>query len=163
MKSKQLNRNLLDAVVMRDINHVRALLKQGADINVRDEEHAETPIILAAKLAHASMVQLLLDAGAEVDARDDTGRTALFFVPVLSKKFEMLLDVGADIHTRDEEGNTILMRNVSQSVSLTDVEELLRLGVDPNVQNQDGETAVGIAESLGLVKIVERLKVSTAS
>ena len=161
-KRKQLNRALIDAAVMRDVDRVRELLSRGADVNARDAEHAETPIILAAKFADASMIRLLLDAGAEVNARDDKGRTALFYAPVSSEAFKALLEAGADVHARDKEGDTILMWSVSMSASLAEVEELLRLGIEPGARNEAGETALDVADSLGLVLVVERLKSSTA-
>lgn len=157
-KRNRLNRALLDAVIMREITRVRELLKQGADVNARDNEHEATPLILAAKFAGEDMMRLLLEAGAEVDARDDWGRTALFYVPITSEGFGVLLRAGADAHARDGEGNTILMRRVSESAPLAEVEELLRLGVDPDARDVDGETALDMAESLGLVKVVGRLR-----
>jgi ankyrin repeat protein len=159
MKSelKQLDRDLLDSVIMRDIARVRELLEQGANVNAKDAEHQETPLMLAVKRRSVGIVKLLLEAGAEVSTRDDWGRTALFYAPVSSEMFGVLLNAGADVHAKDGEGNTILMRKVSESASLAEVEELLRLGVDPRVQDEDGETALDLAESLGLVKVVERL------
>ena len=49
MKSelKQLDRDLLDSVIMRDIARVRELLEQGAKVNAKDAEHQETPLMLA--------------------------------------------------------------------------------------------------------------------
>lgn len=157
-KRKQLNRALVDAVVMRDIARVRELLEQGADVNARVNEHEETPLILAAKFAGADMMRLLLEAGARVDTRDAWGRTSLFYAPITSEGFGVLLRAGADVHARDEEGHTILMRSVSESASLAEVEELLKLGVDPDARDIDGETALDMADSLGLVKLVERLR-----
>jgi ankyrin repeat protein len=155
---KQLDRNLLDSVIVPDINRVRELLKQGADVNTRDDEHKETPLMLAVKFADADMVRLLLEAGAEVDAKDDWGGTALFYAPVSSQVFGELIRAGSDVHARDEAGNTILMRKVSESASLADVEELLKLGIEPSVRNEDEETALDLAENLGLVKVIERLR-----
>jgi ankyrin repeat protein len=160
MKSerKKLNRDLLDSVSLRDITGVREQLNQAADVNTRDKEHGETPLMLAVKRADASMARLLLDAGAEVDARDDWGRTALFYAPVSSEVFDVLHRAGADVHARDVEGNTILMWEVSKSASLAEVEELLRLGIDQSVKNEDGETAQDMAEGLGLLRVAERLR-----
>jgi ankyrin repeat protein len=157
-KRTELNRALLDAVVLRDVTRVSGLLKQGADVEARDKEHQETPLILAAKFGDADLVRLLLVAGAEVDARDDSGRTALFFAPVPSEMFKMLVEAGADLHVRNKDGDTILMRKVADSGSLPEVEELLCLGIDPRSENRDGESALDLAEALGLERVAKRLK-----
>ena len=127
-KHKQLNRALLDAVVMCDITKVRELLLQGAEVNARDQEHEETPIMLAVKFADATMIRLLLDAGAAVNAQDDLGRTPLFFASIPSEVFNALLEKGADLHAQDEEGNTILLKKVSESAPLSAVEVLVQRG-----------------------------------
>jgi len=160
MKSqrKQIDRILLDSVAMKDIAQVLDLLAQGADVNARDPEHGETPLMLAVKNRSIDIVRLLLDAGAEVDAIDDWGRTALFYAPVSAESFGILLRAKADVHTRDKEGNTVLMRRISECASLSDVETLLQLGVDPSLQSEHKETALDIAESLGLVRVIERLR-----
>jgi ankyrin repeat protein len=162
MKSrrKQLDRALLDAIVMNEARLVRELLEQGADVNARDREHGETSLMLAARFADAALVELLLSAGAELNARDDRGRNVLFFAPVSASVFKTLLDSGADVYVRDEEGDTLLTRSVSNSASLLEVEELLRLGVDASIRNNAGETAADIAEALGFIKVAERLKSS---
>lgn len=160
MKSerKQLIHHLLDSIIMRDTARARALLEQGADLNAKDTEHGETPLIVAVKSGSVDIVRLLLEAGAKVDARDDWGRTELFYAPVSSETFAVLLRGGADVHVRDEEANTILMRKVSESATLAEVEQLLRLGVDPSLQNDAGETALDLAEGLGLTLVAERLR-----
>ena len=53
-----------------------ALLLAGADVNVADE-NGETPLLLASAGGHLGPVRLLLDRGAEVDAKDAKRRTAL--------------------------------------------------------------------------------------
>lgn len=69
---------------------------------------------------------------------------------------------GADVHARDEEGNTILIRKVFESASVAEVDELLRLGLEPAVRNEAGEFALDVAVGLGLVLVAERLMSSPA-
>ena len=157
-KSRQLNRGFLDAIHMRNKDGIRHFLEVGASIDAREEEHDQAAIILAAKFGDAEIVELLINKGAKVDARDDEGRTALFFAEVGSKVFASLVAAGADINAKDYEGNSILMRNVSRSPSVAEVEELLRLGIEPHVRNEAGESALDLAVSLGLVNVIERLK-----
>jgi ankyrin repeat protein len=157
-KWRKLNREFLDAVCMRNMDEVCRLLGVGADVNARDDEHNEAAIMLAAKSGDWGMVALLISNGAQVNERDDEGRTALFFATVKSPIFASLIAAGADTKIKDYEGNTILMRKVAQSSSAAEVEELLQLGIEPDVRNQAGESALDLAVSLGLVNVIERLK-----
>ena len=161
--SRQLNRAFLDAIVLRKRDDAQELLTSGAEVNARDAEHNEAAIVLAAKFGDAEIVQLLIDNGADVDARDDKGRTALFFAEVGSEVFARLLAAGADTLAKDNDGNTILIQKVSESASLAEVEQLLRLGIDPDVRNEAGESAIDVAVGLGLVRIIERLKSTPTS
>ena len=161
-KWRQLNRGFLDAVCIRDTDEVRRFLTLGADVDAKNEEHNEAAIILAAKAGDAAMVELLINHGAQVDARDDRGRTALFFAKVGSQLFASLLAAGADTNIKDDEGNTILMSRVAASPSVADVEELLRLGIPVDVRNQAGESALDLAVNLGLVNVIKRLKSASA-
>jgi ankyrin repeat protein len=157
-RMRQLNRNFLDAIVMRNKEEVRRLLMAGANVDAKDKEHGKPAIMLAAELSNKEIVELLISEGAKVDERDDQGRTALFLAEVGSEIFANLLASGADINAVDHSGNTILMQNVSRSPSLAEVEELLNLGIDPDVRNEYGESALDLATSLGLVNVIERLK-----
>lgn len=56
---------------------VEALLKSGADVNVRDSEAGETPLMLAAKYSSAEVVKALIGAGADVNARNNDGKAVL--------------------------------------------------------------------------------------
>ena len=145
-KSRQLNRDLLDAIVMRDKERIRHLIKLGANVDAKDKEHDEAAIILAAKFCDAEIVELLINKGAKVDAE------------VGSNVFTSLGAAGADVHAKDCDGNSILMQKVSESPSVAEVEELLRLGIKPDVRNHDGESAMDLAVSLGLLNVIERLR-----
>jgi ankyrin repeat protein len=53
------------------------LIARGARLENRTRVTFETPLTEAAKMNHLDMVRLLLDHGADITAKDVTGRTAL--------------------------------------------------------------------------------------
>jgi hypothetical protein len=75
---------------------VKLLLSRKADPNL--PLHQETPLMLAAQQGSATVVELLLRAGADARARDEQGRTALdlakTFLPDLLKKAHSIVHEG---------------------------------------------------------------------
>lgn len=61
------------AVEQGNIASIRLLLKYGADVNV--DTYGTTPLMLAAKLGKQRIYRILLEANADTDARDCTGKT----------------------------------------------------------------------------------------
>jgi len=62
---------------VRDPVMAAALLRLGADANVRDHRDGETPLIRAARMGDLALVRALLDGGASVQAASTNGATAL--------------------------------------------------------------------------------------
>ena len=54
-----------------------ALIRLGADVDIRDHRDGETPLIRAARRGDAALVRILLAAGANVRAESTTGATPL--------------------------------------------------------------------------------------
>jgi ankyrin repeat protein/mono/diheme cytochrome c family protein len=87
---------LMDAAFRGDTAAVRALLDEGADVNVKNEVGA-TPLMRA--VYHADTAALLLDRGANVNAKSDDGRTPLLIAAGLPDGVAivtLLLDHKAD-------------------------------------------------------------------
>ncbi len=61
----------------KDPDMIEALVKRGANVNIRDSESGETPLIFAAKYSSLDVVKALVGAGADVNARNDDGKTVL--------------------------------------------------------------------------------------
>ena len=87
---------------------VSALVEAGASVNQRDELHGASPLHAASAGGHGAVVQLLVRAGAHLDARDNYGATALMqavskrkLTPVL-----MLAEAGSDILLQDNGGRS---------------------------------------------------------
>ena len=65
------------AVNHQSVEMVELLLKRGVNPNLPSTAVKYTPLMQAASSADIELVKLLLDAGAELNARDEQGRTAL--------------------------------------------------------------------------------------
>ena len=99
--------DLFEAAKQGDAGAVRAALAAGVPADVRDRE-GRTPLHLAAQAGHTDVIQILLDAGAEVDAEDrDFGSRPLYLAAVGAhvSVAKLLLERGALVdatnHTRD--------------------------------------------------------------
>jgi len=90
---------------------VEFLLKNGArkTIDAKDSTFGgHTALMLAAEGGGISIIQCLLQYGADIEAKDDYGRTALIYAAQSSDadKVRVLLSHGANIHAKDEFGDT---------------------------------------------------------
>lgn len=96
-----------------DGSHVVAfLLEKGANINdteIRDTID-QTPIIVAAQGGCTEIVKMLLQAGANIEHRNDQGENALISAAQEGHKeiVKMLLDAGANINQENADGETAL-------------------------------------------------------
>lgn len=73
------------------------LLRKGADSETRGPRMGQTPLIFLASRKQTAEVMRLVDRGADLNARDDEGFTALFYAAVLgdAEAVDYLLDHGA--------------------------------------------------------------------
>lgn len=100
----------------------------------------------------------LLQAGADVNAEDEDGRTALMLVcrEGHAECVEHLLKVGADVNTKDQDGVTALMRSCGCWQSAC-VNALLKAGADVDAKDNEGKTALMWACEKRRPKCVEAL------
>jgi len=93
-----------------DLAMVKALVASGADVNRPGEKNGATPLMVACRdWAHSYIVGPLLAGGADVNARDKDGRTALHHAvdPLLNIPLvELLLEKGANAALADNNGVT---------------------------------------------------------
>src|SRR5436309_112786 len=111
---------LLDAIRRDDQPIVRDLIKKGGAESVRDESGA-TALMYAAVFASPATLQLLLESGADINASNNNGSTALMWAAGDPAKVRLLLDRGAAF-----DGNVATMHL------------LLGRGADPNRAGKRG-------------------------
>lgn len=116
------------------------------------------PIIEAARNQDAEAVRTLIADGADVNARQPDGATALHWAAYRDdlEIADLLIDAGADVTAANELGATPLWLAADNS-SARMVERLLDAGADPNVTLPEGETPIMTASRTGSVEAVRLL------
>ena len=120
--------------------------------------YGDTALIFASDRDHNEIAKILIEAGANVNAQNNTGHTALLTAthrgnPELMK---ILIEAGANVNTQANDGNTALMIAAFKSNG-TIAKVLIDAGADVNMQNVQGETALIIAASKCNDKMVKIL------
>jgi ankyrin repeat protein len=101
---------------------------------------------------------MLLEAGAEVAAKDDAGNTAFHWIcsrGVLSTA-TILIEKGADINEPNNQGTTPLMK-ACQTGQVTITQKLVALKADLAKQDSAGNTGLHLAIAGGFTLVVKEL------
>jgi hypothetical protein len=162
----ELDKKLLEAVRRGNAYKVIEFLREGANVNTRDEDGL-TPLHYAASRGYVEVARLLLENGADVNAKNEHGITPLHFAASEGHAdvARLLLERGADANARDEDGLTPL-HNAAANGHLDVVKLLLEKGADPAIRSNGGWTPLDIARALGhaeVVKVLETFWGSTPS
>jgi ankyrin repeat protein len=146
------------ATVIRDgdLKAVRAQLDTGVDVNARDAD-GNTPLILAAVYAGPDCVELLLKKGADVNAKNKAGATALFRVATDYEKAKPLIDAGADIQVKTASGNSPVILAARKYGNSKTVKLLLDKGADAKERNKQGVSPIQVAAACGDLDSVKLL------
>jgi ankyrin repeat protein len=118
-----------------------------------------TPLCAAAQNGQLEAMRLLLDAGAEVDARTDPDNfTPLFFCINIDclDGMDLLLDRGADIHAKDTEQLPSLFRAIAWKKEAA-ARKLLERGSSVAFTNKNGGTILHTASIVNVPSLIRLL------
>ncbi len=173
-----IQRGTVDAV---DV--IESLLAAGADPNAKlskniiQRQHTfgdftlaegATPLLRAAKSGEDEVVQMLLDAGADLHHTMPNGSNAMMYAAGLGWRdgspaapsfdqgtaqeavntLRILIERGLDLNAQNEDGNTALHAAVTGRSSEAIIRFLINeAGADVTIRNAKGQTALGAAEA----------------
>ena len=137
-----------------DIDSVKQFLDAGFQVDITSE--LGTALHYAIHSNHKEVAELLISRGAGVNAKNWWGRTPLFFVNRSLDLVDFLVENGADIDVRDSTGSTLLhYESLRQGPSFGGparpsvfAVELLKLGVNVNIRDDNGSTPLDWAYSM---------------
>jgi hypothetical protein len=149
---------LVDAAGTGDATTVRRLLGAGVDIDAATPRTGATALHQAAANGHLSLVRMLVERGAAVDARDQDGATPLVYAayhgraPVVAA----LLAAGAAVDVRPHRQvhalNAAMMSGSREVVGI-----LVDAGADPGLDDAFGHDARELARRMGRTDLQDTL------
>lgn len=162
----RLNFKLAEAASQGDAKTIQTLLERGGNPNVDAHYDGEgnTALILAVRGGYTGAVKLLLEKGADVNAKNQNGFAAIVFAvrneypPII----RLLHDHGADLNVKSQGGFPLLIAAVKQ-YNENLVKALLDLGAEIDMRDSNGNTALIEAAISGQDAIVAALLMKGAS
>lgn len=153
---------LVNAAYHGRIALVRELLAEGADVEARFQ--GNTPIIAAAMQAHADVIRLLIEAGADVDAAGEDGMSALLWAAEEGSDdcVGLLLEAGSRLDGRDQFGNSALQLAIRDGHAAI-VTRLVQAGAGLDEPDDQGWTPLRHAAWAEEPEVVRRLLAAGAA
>ena len=129
-----------DAGAVRLMRAIRDGARIAVDAQLRDQPRAatsrgdggSTPLMAAALNGDAALVKRLLAAGADPNAANSAGATALMWAAPDPEKLRLLLDAGADANARSEDRRSALLVTSGSVGAEPALRLLLEYGADPS-------------------------------
>jgi len=132
-----------------DCYGVEKLIHQGADIEIKNKDGRMTPLILASYNGRTDVVRLLLEHGADTDAKDSNGWSALSRARQCNRRGVVSLLVKHNEIRHLCEGNADekekALLKASKEGFVEAVKLLLEKGVSVNAKDEHGKTPLMIA------------------
>ena len=145
---QKLNNKLYEAAKKGDIEQVKKLLEKGANPNsyysgaYDAREYYETPLLAVVRYGKddeqaLEIMKVLINAGADVNARNRSYSTALHYNYGMDNRLKLLIQSGADVNARNMYGRTPLFGAGEENIKL-----YIKAGADVNVRDYEGLSAL---------------------
>ena len=136
------------AIRSGDQARIAAIAGNASEINAQERRGGATPLMQAAAFGSLDAMRLLLDKGANVNARSSAGATALMWAVADLAKVRLLVDRGADVNAVSESGRTALHLAAMSDNSAPIVQLLRSRGAKADAVDKEGMTTL-LAATIG--------------
>ena len=170
LASLSLDEQFIEACKEGNLSRAEELLEQGAHIEARDGSDHQTGLVFSANAGHLSIVRMLIKRGAEINATDDKGWTALSEASYMGKIeiVAFLLDKKASTLpstgwiTSSKHGNALFWCIESSHNEYSEKIEIVKLllarGCEPEGVDENKRDSLAIAKHRNYIEIVKLLE-----
>ncbi|MBE8400817.1 ankyrin repeat domain-containing protein [Leptospira borgpetersenii] len=163
MESNLLNSRLLKEAdqYQPNLQKIQSYLEQGADINCRSgqtggrDNWGNTPLHIAVNEEQSSLIDFLLDRGADIHSKNMEGYTPVFKIPWGRKEgleiLQLLQKRGANLQDTSNTKDSLL-HYAALNDNVPVIQYLLQNNVDPNSLTEEQETPLHWASRENCVK-----------
>ena len=151
-------KSFIAAIQTSNIDSVKSLLKQGADVN-EPAYTSKTPMHYASHSRDIEILKLLIENDGDLEAKTELGVTPLGYAVGLNQpeNCRVLLQAGSDVDTIDSFQRTNL--NLAVGLQLQEVVGiLLEFDANPNTLDQWHYSSLDVAEEFGSEAIAELVR-----
>lgn len=150
---------LMRAVQKNDVAAVRALIAKGTDVDAL-ESNGDAPLVMAAYLGHDAIVELLLEAGADVAAVDPGMKATALHAAAYAGRTgaaRLLIAHGIDIDRQGPVNGYTALHDAIWQNHVETAKAIIEAGADLSRRSHDGETPLAFARSHRRSAIVDLL------
>ena len=140
-----------------DFDMIQMLIWYNADVNITD--NYKSTALMYASNGDSSIIKLLIESGADVNAQNLDGKTAIMYNVLNTadvNTIDTFISLGADLNIQDIHGYSVLMY-----ASILDYKNLVTMfienGANVNKRNNYNKTALTMAEENKNYKMAELL------
>ena len=125
------------------------MIQAGGEVNEQDEKDGSTPLHAASREGHVEVVNILIQAGGDVNCKEKWGWTPLHeasyngHVEVVKR----LIRAGGDVNEQDEEDGSTPLHDASENGHVEVITALLAAGADKTTKNNKGQTPHDVAKN----------------
>lgn len=152
-----------DAARSGDVNKISELIDDGVSINALDDK-GETPLIIAILESRFSVVDIIIEHGADIRARNRGGFTALHAASYVGNSAiaRKLLDKGADVNDQDNKAGVTALSVAAEEGYSGVAQVLIDFGAKLEASERNGYTPLSRALWRGQSDVVKVLQKSGA-
>jgi len=140
-------KNYADSIIQGNIEAVRLFLSAGMSPDEKND--GLPPLLEASRRGHSEVALALIEAGADVNARDAYGVTAMMFAAICgsTEVIDRLTEAGADVNAQDLDGRSVLIEALTteNDIPVSTIQSLVVAGAAPNIRISGGVTPLMLA------------------